>query len=49
VERVLSESREPVEQDSATSLRDSEGIDKGVWDVIGRGGAIIRGHHVCHF
>lgn len=49
VERVLSESREPAGRDSTSSFRDSGAIDKGVRDVIGRGGAVIRGLHISRF
>lgn len=47
VERVLSESGELSGQDSTSSCRDSGAIGKGVRDVLGRGGAVIRCLHVC--
>ena len=47
MERVLSESGELSGQDSTSSCRDSGAIGKGVRDVLGRGGAVIRCLHVC--
>jgi hypothetical protein len=41
--------RMPVGQDSTSGFRDSGAIDKGISDVVGRGGAVIGCVHICHY
>ena len=49
MERVLSESGQAEGQDSTSAFRSSGAIDKGITDVLGRGGANIEYFHIGHF